>query len=52
MFVTFAAGFALATAVIVTQRLCWRSAPGARERKAGLRLAELSTWTALARPVA
>jgi hypothetical protein len=41
MFVMFAVGFVLATGVIVAQRLCWPSASGARERKVGLRLAEL-----------
>jgi hypothetical protein len=34
-------GFFLATTVILAQRLSWPSAPGARERKARLRLLEL-----------
>ena len=34
-------GFFLATSVILAQRLSWPSAPGARERKARLRLLEL-----------
>jgi uncharacterized membrane protein YeaQ/YmgE (transglycosylase-associated protein family) len=41
MFVTFIIGFVLATSVIVVQRLSWPCEPGARERKARLRLAEL-----------
>jgi uncharacterized membrane protein YeaQ/YmgE (transglycosylase-associated protein family) len=41
MVVTFVIGFVLATSAIVVQRLGWPREPGARERKARLRLAEL-----------
>ena len=41
MFATFVGGFALASSVILAQRLGWPRAPGARERKEGLRLVEL-----------
>jgi uncharacterized membrane protein YeaQ/YmgE (transglycosylase-associated protein family) len=41
MFVMFVVGFVLATSVIAVQRLGWPCEPGARERKARLRVAEL-----------
>lgn len=40
--VTGVIGFGLATSAIVVQRLGWPSEPGARERRARVRLAELS----------
>jgi uncharacterized membrane protein YeaQ/YmgE (transglycosylase-associated protein family) len=37
----FVVGFVGAAAVVLSQRLWWPSAPGARERRAGVRLVEL-----------
>jgi hypothetical protein len=41
MFVMFVVGFALATGVIIAQRLAWPCASDARDRRARLRLVEL-----------
>jgi hypothetical protein len=41
MFVMFVVGFVMATGAIVIQRLGWPCEPGARERSARLRVAEL-----------